>query len=373
MRTRAGAGSRGSGRRVRLLSAVALAVAALYAAPAHAARVPAGFYGTTWDGLITQAPRSQQVAQWNAMASAGVKSVRATFNWASAQPQPSGPIDFSATDEIVAYAAQHRIDLLPIVLYTPSWAAKFPGLAGSPPAGTAAYVAYLQALVARYGPRGSFWSQHPGLPRRPVREWQIWNEPDLLGYWNERNFAHGYGRLLRASYQALKRADSHCRVVMAGLVNFPWIDLRALFTKGHVRGYFDVLAIHMYTGHPAGLITIMQRFERVMRQNRAAGMPVWVTEFGWAASKGRTYDPQLRSIATTDRAMPGLLTRAYQLLAAHSRAWNLQRAYWYTWSSSYARNTSVFQFAGLVRYDGVRAVAMPALSAYRAAARGARG
>jgi hypothetical protein len=31
------------------------------------------------------------------------------------------------------------------------------------------YTAYLEALVRRYGPRGSFWDERPDVPRRPLR------------------------------------------------------------------------------------------------------------------------------------------------------------------------------------------------------------
>ena len=43
---------------------------------------------------------------------------------------------------------------------------------------------YLAALVERYGPDGTFWTDHPELPKHPLREWQIWNEPHLPAYWD---------------------------------------------------------------------------------------------------------------------------------------------------------------------------------------------
>ena len=66
------------------------------------------------------------------------------------------------------------------------------------------YTAYLRALVLRYGPAGSFWDQHPELPRRPQRDWQIWNEPHLDFYWSTKGrrrnaWAPEYARLLKAS------------------------------------------------------------------------------------------------------------------------------------------------------------------------------
>ena len=38
-------------------------------------------------------------------------------------------------------------------------------------------------LQKRYGPRGSWWQDHPDVPKRPIRTWQIWNEPHLRFQW----------------------------------------------------------------------------------------------------------------------------------------------------------------------------------------------
>ena len=46
------------------------------------------------------------------------------------------------------------------------------------------FARFLRALVARYGPNGSLWAEHPEVAAQPVRDWQIWNEPNLTRYWN---------------------------------------------------------------------------------------------------------------------------------------------------------------------------------------------
>ena len=48
----------------------------------------------------------------------------------------------------------------------PPWAAKYPSKFGSPPRSNAAYAGFVRELVRRYGPRGSFWAENPGLPYR---------------------------------------------------------------------------------------------------------------------------------------------------------------------------------------------------------------
>ena len=99
-----------------------------------------------------------------------MQSVRTTFNWAAAQPVAGGPFDFSQSDRIVALAAARGMTVLPIVMYCPPWAAvtpRNPGTLDVPPT-QRTYAAYVAALVHRYGPQGSFWATHPGLPRLPI-------------------------------------------------------------------------------------------------------------------------------------------------------------------------------------------------------------
>ena len=77
----------------------------------------------------------------------------------------------------------------------------------------------MRALVARYGPVGSFWPENPGVPKRPLRTWQIWNEPQLRYQWSGRDWQAGYGTLLRASHDALKKDDPGCTVAAASLTS----------------------------------------------------------------------------------------------------------------------------------------------------------
>lgn len=109
---------------VRIFIVPCLLVAALVggfaAAPASARGVPQGFYGTVYDGAVTQAAPQVQDAQFGQMAQAGVESVRTVFSWADAQPTAGGAVDFSRTDQVVALAAVHGMSLLPVVIYTPT-------------------------------------------------------------------------------------------------------------------------------------------------------------------------------------------------------------------------------------------------------------
>ncbi|HYN90883.1 MAG TPA: hypothetical protein VER75_03100, partial [Thermoleophilaceae bacterium] len=222
---------------MRLSTALVAALAALLlAAPlAHAARsVPQGFYGVMYDHGVTHAPDEMQEAQWDLMASSGVESVRTVFNWAGAQPDGRGSaFSFLETDPVMRRAALRNISVLPVIFYAPPWARAYRGRFTSPPKSASDYVTYVAALVERYGPEGTFWTENPLLPKRPLREWQIWNEPHLPAYWDapERGkygYASAYPLLLRASYRMIKTLDPGAKVVMAGITQRAWEEIEVL-------------------------------------------------------------------------------------------------------------------------------------------------
>jgi Glycosyl hydrolase catalytic core len=346
---------------------VVAAVCAASLTTAVQAAVPKDFYGVVYDGDVTTAPAATQDAQWKLMHATGVQATRVVFSWSDAQPDASQLPSFAQTDAVVTRAAANGIDLLPIVIYAPAWAREDPNNGASPPANDAGYVAYLKALVGRYGPAGSFWPEHPQLPKRPLRTWQVWNEPQLRYQWADKDWEQGYGALLRAAHDALKQADPGCTIVLAGATNFAWDALDSLYKKGNIKGEFDVAALHPYTGSAGRVLTAVGLFRGVLKRHGDAKLPIWITELAWPASKRREKPPAgLKNLPTTPKGMALRLTRAYKLLA-RTRA--VQRAYWYTWASGYRKGHGIFDFTGLERYDGGQFRSTPALRAYRKLAR----
>ena len=347
---------------MRLLTAT-LAALALTAPAAEARNVPVGFYGVSYDGELRQESAAFQAGAWRRMVANNVESSRTVFSWGRAQPQEGAPFDFRESDVVARLAAEHGIDLLPIVQDTPVWARE--EMNDWWPRRGSDYGAYLKALVARYGPDGSFWAENPSVPVRPIRHWQIFNEPGR---------SRRYGPVLDAAHDAIKEADPGAQVVLAGLTGTedgsPWDILRYQYRRGGIRDSFDIAAMHLYTGKPENVIEGLRRFRRVMKRYGDRSKPVWLTEFGITASKGRTSAPRSqRTLRTTDRGMASFLHEAYRRLAGKDRKLRVQRAYWYTWASSYERGAGIFRFTGLYRYVGGSYFQKPALAKYRASAR----
>jgi hypothetical protein len=350
--------------RVLLLLA---AIGLLAAAPASAAhrRVPQGWLGVVADGPLT-APGFDGAAEWNRLAASGAESVRTAFYWSAIQPTSAADADFASTDAVVLAAASRGLGVLPVVQGTPAWAAVHPGDPASPPQSPEEFVRFLTSLVTRYGPQGSFWAEHPQVVRRPIRDWQIWNEPNLTRYWNVAPWAPSYVALLKAAHAALRVADPGARTILAGLPNESWLALRAIYHAGG-HGAFDVVALHPYTGHPSNVVKLVRFARREMRARADGRMPVWVTELSWPAALGKTKVTQ--GFETTDRGQATRLAQGLRLLAADRVRLRIGRVYWYTWLSAEGSTTSSFDYSGLRRLRAGRVVSAPALTVFEGAAR----
>jgi hypothetical protein len=350
-------------RRAALVLA-ALCAALLLAAPAHARSVPRGWLGVQADGPLTE-PGNPFASEWGLMAASGVETVRVAFDWRASQPSEGGPIDFSAMDAAVVAAAQQHLPVLPVVHRTPDWAAARPADgASSAPKGTAAYTSFLTALVGRYGPAGSLWAERPDLPRLPIRDWQIWNEPNLTLFWTTQPFAKPYVRLVRASRRALRAADPGSRTILAGLPNISWVALRQIYRAGG-RGSFDAVALHPYT-KPINIVRLVRLARRETRRFGDGRVPIWITEMTWTASRGKARG--LPGLVTDERGQAARLRTALSLLTGARKRFRIEKVIWYTWlSREGSRNP--FDWAGLRRLRGDRLTSARALAAFRRAAR----
>lgn len=352
---------------MRLAPLLALLALLAATAPAHAAArsVPQGWLGVVADGPLG----AGDTAEWDRMVSAGVESVRTAAYWPALQPSATAPPDLRGLDATVAAAAQRGLALVPVVYGTPGWAAAYPGVLGSPPRDATDYGRLLTALVDRYGPAGSLWAERPELPRRPVRAWQIWNEPNLESYWSQQPFARSYVGLLTAAHHAVRAADPGAKIVLGGMPNFSWRALRTIYAAGG-RGLFDAVALHPYTRRPAEVVRVVAHVRDVMRAHHDGRRAIWLTEVSWPAAKGKP--PRPVGIEVTDRGQAIKLARVLRLLAGVRREYRIERVFWYTWISDEG-SRSIFQWSGLRRMRDGAAVSAPALAAFRRRARALEG
>lgn len=352
------------------------------------ARVPFGFFGTVlgdplYPGLVSDLPGSTFENQMNLMVSSGVESVRVVFPWSAAQPYRSWsqvppdqqgkfssdgvdnvPTNFGALDSLVAAAASRHMTILPIVIYAPAWDGQlYKGASVAIPRHDAPYANFLAALVKRYGPTGSYWTAFS--PKVPITSWQVWNEPDVANFWGQRPFAPRYVALLKAARKAIRQQDRNARVVLAGLANYSWRDLRSIYSIKGARSLFDVVALHPYTRTPQGVITILTYARQVMAAAGDRSKPIIADEISWPSSLGKTVHNTGYDFATTEKGQARDVSAVLPLLANNRARLNLIGVYYYTWAGIETPNGLAFNYAGLLKYVHNTFVRKPAFYAYR--------
>ncbi len=355
-------------RRFLIASLLAILVGATTFAGAAQARVPSRFVGVGLDGPFYY-PNMNENGMMSTIVSAGARSVRTLFNWRATQPYGSMasvpatqrasfvnvhgiPTTYRFTDAIVRLAASHHLTVLPVLEYSPSWDSHNPANSASPPKSNAPFGRFAAALVKRYGPHGSFWSANPGVPKLPIRMWQVWNEPNFRAYWSIQPFERSYMKLLGTAHKAIKSADHGAKVVMAGFANFSWRYLTTVYKK--VRGarkLFDVVAAHPYTATPQGVITILGKVRAVMNRFGDKRKPMLATEISWPSAKGKA--KTLFENATTESGQAKKISQAVPLLAKNRKRLRLLGFYYYTWITNETlpgARDDPFNFAGLWKF-----------------------
>lgn len=382
-------------RRLTALLLVGVALLALLSGAASAgakakrAPVPQGFVGVNLDGPLFVSGTSLHLDnQMDSMVANGVQSVRVAFDWSKAQPYasrsdvpaakdsqfiigPEGrPISFGATDAVVGNAARRGLTVLPTILYTPAWDARRSPSGGlATPQRTAPYAEYAAALVARYGPRGSFWTANPGIPKLPVRMWQIWNEPNIAFYWPQ-PFANSYVALLRAAHNAIKHADPQAKIVLGALTNYAWRSIGQVYAIRGARSLFDLAAVNGFTQNPANDILYLRFMRRALDHYKDRAKPLLDTEFSWPAGRGQAQLSQQKfDFDTTRKGQAAFISSYMSMLAGQRASLGLAGVYYYDWINDEHAGAPLFNFSGLLALNSSQTVEVkPALAAFRNAA-----
>ena len=177
------------------------------------------------------------------MKAGGIESVRWPLIWAAIQPTAKGGYDWSCFDAVVETAARAGLQVLPSIGSTPSWlASKRRRCRSSNARQRAAWSAFLEAAVKRYGPGGEFWKQHAhGGRQLRTGDRQAAADPRLADL--ERGqllllrlpgLAERYAKLVTISSQAIKPVDPGAKVILAGLFGEPTATRQPRHAGGEV-------------------------------------------------------------------------------------------------------------------------------------------
>jgi hypothetical protein len=281
---------------------LAVAASLLAFAPAAGATVPAGYYGINAQYVFIT-PQSGWNKQLNAIAASGLDMVRTDVRWSAAEPdKPSGPggsghhYDWSLFDSIVGALAQHNLRWLPTLGYPPPWAQVDPTDIGSvmAPGRERDFLAFARALARRYGRGGSFWSSHQSIPYVPVTEYELWNEPNVIYYWNPQTKApEDYADLFMDSSAVIKAVDPSAKILVGGLalVNPPLAADDIAFVhrmyahRPELRSEIQIFGLHPYQETVYWTFRRFARFRQALDLTVGRRMPIAVTELGYTTTK----------------------------------------------------------------------------------------
>jgi len=296
----------------------------LVLAPHAGAAAPRSFYGV----IPATDPDSSEIAR---MGAGKVGTLRINFVWGAVQPSPNAALDWSHYDAIIGPAAQQGIRVLPTVYSSPTWVAKPPN---HPPTGRfrGPFRAFVRAAAARYGANGTFWSQHPGIPKLPIADWQLWNEVNSPSFWFRKPNAKKYVSLLRVFSRGIKSGDPSARIVLAGLFRTPQIRngipldryLPAVYRAGGKR-FFDSVAVHPYATTPKAALGAVREARKIMGQFKDRRASLWITEIGWATGGNPT------PLTVSPQRQATYLRQTYRRLAAQRRRLHIAGVVWYSW------------------------------------------
>jgi hypothetical protein len=299
------------GARLAWLALLAIALALAAPAASSEARPPRSFFGmASWN------PPS--VAEFQRMGRARVGVYRTTMLWSIVERR-RGRLDWRYYDEMISRSSGAGMTLLPTLVGSPRFAASretFPPRRGAP---MRHWLAFVRAAVNRYGRRGKVWRQHPELRYRPIRAWQIWNEPNFPSWWRGHPNAGQYTRFLARTRRAVKRADKRAKVVLAGLpetrLGVPMRQFLPALYRAGARPLFDAVAVHGYARNHRGALRVVRRARSIMRLYGDGQKQLLVTEMGWA-----TGGPVSRNTRAYRTTRAGQATRVSKTLHAFARA-----------------------------------------------------
>jgi len=314
-------------------------------------------------------------AELDDAAALGAGWIRSDLGWNDVQSQSSTNYDWSRFDRIVAAASARNMTVLPILTYTPAWAR--PAGCTSPkcaPARPAKFAAFARASALRYSPQG-------------VHTWEIWNEPNLVSFWQPSPAPAAYARLVELTAASIRGVDSGSTIVSGGLAstdtvggNISQLDFMTAFCNQGAQ-FVDGIGYHPYSypvppGYDAPwnawakMANTSPSFESILTACGAAAKKIWITEYGaptngpgplatapgyGLGSRPDHVDESLQATMATDSVR---LARAAPHVAA---------LFWYSYKDLGTNAGDRENYFGLRRFDGSPKPAYDALKAAIAA------
>lgn len=221
---------------------------------------------------------------------AGIVWNREEIAWSVVEPK-RGKFDWSRYDDAIRTGAKNGINMVGLLDYSVGWSSPYSPATDKQ---RAEFANFVYNTVSRY--------------KNYIKYWEIWNEENIPVFWSPYPNAKDYTALLKEAYKAVKLADPTAQVMLGGTsgADLAWID--AVYKAGG-GDYFDFVAFHPY--NDVGSLDDERYvrnlfFIKLMMEANGGVKPAWLTEVGWATTRG--------GLSIEDQAA------AYAKMVAHSLA-----------------------------------------------------
>jgi hypothetical protein len=330
-------------------------------------------FGVAMSDTLQHMNDVQMDATLNDLKSVGFKWIRFDMVWASVQPNGPSTFKWAEYDRIVTAARAKGFSLLPTLAYAPAWARQSACASSDTcaPTDMSQFAAFAHAAAAHYAGQG-------------VVNWEVWNEPNLKGFWLPAPDAVSYTGMLKATYLAIKSAEPGAVVITGGTGSLDGrassieqrVFLRQMYAAG-AKPYFDAVGYHPYS-YPvlassvrdwsgwSKMSDLSDSLRSIMTANGDGGKVLWLTEYGApTGGPGKVvtptgYNEDVDAPDHEDEAMQAnTVTDSVKYVRASS--W-IGPMFWYSYQDRSTDSSSNENFFGLLRADGSR---KPAYTAFK--------
>ena len=345
---------------IRAIIVAGLAASLLLLAGASPASAKKIKYGISPQTNLTASDYQQMNALKN-------KIVRFGLSWPGVQPgagtctSAGGACNWSFPDSQVGATAAAGMESMLGIYGSPPFVES---VGQKPPVkDIPAWEQFVGAAAERYGPGGTYW-QGPyqaqfgaGAPVKPVRVWQIWNEPSSFQFFKPKPNVKKYAKILVPASNAIRDADRKATVLTGGM--FPDTGPKGIKIQKYVKDLYkqkkvkkktiDGVSVHPYAENAKELKRQLSTARKAMK---GAGKKdvIWVTEIGYASGGPKSQEV----VKKGEKGQAKAIKSAYKVLDKGKKKYKIEGVVYFTWQDA-ARSTGGCKFcvfAGLLDEQG---------------------
>ncbi len=194
-----------------------------------------------------------------------------------------GVYSWTTLDKFTANAQTHGVDLMYTFLGVPTWASSnpndtacnsWPGSCDPPndlnsdgTGGNAHFDTFVTKLAAHVG--------------TTIKYWEVWNEPNVIGYANKNWTPAQWVRMAKDARQIILAANPNAVIVSPGIaIGTSWLTN---FLAAGGGSYVDVIGFHGYANPPESVLSLITPVQSAMATGGVSSLPLWDTEASWGA------------------------------------------------------------------------------------------